>query len=71
MITTKKDIIDYLNMLFKKDGIQSLLERKLIKSTCYNNIKKLNTKNIDFHEFCSMLIDKYDDYIMFISICND
>ena len=27
--------------------------------------------NYDIIEYCSLLIDKHDDYIMFISICED
>lgn len=67
----KENIINYLSVLYQKNGIQSLLEKNLKKSKYYKYIKNLNTNNMDFHEFCSMLIDKHDDYIMYISICID
>tara|TARA_A100001035_G_C27691017_1_gene457805 strand:- start:6 stop:227 length:222 start_codon:yes stop_codon:yes gene_type:complete len=71
MIDEKENIINYLQELYKKNGIKSLSDNNLKKTNYYSNIKKLNTKNIDFQEFCSILIDKHDDYIMYISICDD
>ena len=71
MIDEKENIINYLQELYRKNGIKSLSENNLKKTDYYNYIKKLNTKNIDFQEFCSILIDEHDSYIIYISVCDD
>ena len=71
MIDEKENIINYLQELYRKNGMKSLSENNLRNTNYYNYIKKLNLKNIDFQEFCSILIDKHDDYIIHISVCED
>ena len=68
------NILEQLNKLYSNGGICNMNNRNLIQAGIYNDIMTLIQKekiNYDILEYCSILIDKYDDYIINISICND
>jgi len=68
------NLLDQLKKLYSNGGISNINNRNLIQAGIYNDIMTLIQKekiNYDIIEYCSILIDKYDDYIKFISICND
>lgn len=71
MDKVKIQIINYLNMIFNTEGVYGLSEKKLKFSNYYKNILELNVNNLDFQEFCCKLIDREDDYIIHISVCDD
>ena len=54
-----------------KGGVSALTDKALKSSKYYDETVKLNKKKIDIEEFCCLLINREDDYIMYISICND
>ena len=61
---------ELLNILNTK-GVSGLTDNALKNSKYYHILKNLNIKNLDIEEFCCKLIDRIDDYIMYISICSD
>tara|TARA_B100000242_G_C42659518_1_gene309591 strand:- start:85 stop:300 length:216 start_codon:yes stop_codon:yes gene_type:complete len=68
------NLLDNLKKLYSNGGISNINNRNLIKFGIYNDIMELMQKekiNYDIIEYCSLLIDKHDDYIMYISICED
>ena len=67
-------LISKIEELFYSGGFSNLNIPNLKKHNIYNEILELIQKNeikYDITEYCSILIDKYDDYIMYISICED
>lgn len=52
-------------------GVSGLTKDALKTKTYYNTLVKLNKKNLDMEEFCYTILDRVDDYIMYISICSD
>ena len=68
------NLINELKNLYNKGGISNITYENLVKNDIYNDvITCLEVEKIkyDVLEYCSLLIDKHDDYIMYISICND
>lgn len=68
------NLLNNLKKLYSNGGISNINNRNLIKFGIYNDIMELMQKekiNYDIIEYCSLLIDKHDDYIMYISICED
>ena len=68
------NLLEQLKKLYSNGGICNLNNRNLIQAGIYNDIMILIKKEkikYDILEYCSILIDKYDDYIHYISICND
>ena len=68
------NLINELKNLYNKGGISNITYENLVKNDIYNDvITCLEVEKIkyDVIEYCSLLIDKHDDYIMYISICND
>lgn len=63
----EKEILTILNT----KGVSGLTDNALKDKTYYNKLIKLNKKNLDMEEFCCKILDREDDYIMYISICND
>ena len=68
------NIINELKKIYFEGGITNLTNRNLIKCKIYNDVVtllQLEKNNYDIMEYCSIIIDKHDDYIEYISICND
>ena len=68
------NLITELKKLYSEGGISSINHKNLIKNNIYNDVITLiqmEKINFDVIEYCSILIDKYDDYIINISICDD
>ena len=57
--------------ILNKRGVSALTDKALKTSKYYDKIVKLNKKKLDIEEFCCLLLNREDDYIMYISICND
>lgn len=57
--------------ILNKRGVSGLTNKALKSSNYYDEIVKLNKKKLDIEEFCCLLLNREDDYIMHISICND
>lgn len=64
-------IINFLNSIYETHGICGLNEKKLMSSKLFEDILMLNRNKMDLQEFCCKLIDRDDDYIIYISVCND
>ena len=68
------NLINELKNLYNKGGISNITYENLVKNDIYNDIitcLEVEKIKYDVLEYCSLLIDKHDDYIMYISICND
>ena len=52
-------------------GVSGLTNNALKSKPYYNRLVKLNKKNMDMEEFCCNILNRVDDYIMYISICSD
>ena len=63
----EKELLTILNT----KGVSGLTHDALKSKPYYNKLTKLNKKNLDMEEFCCKILDREDDYIMYISICND
>ena len=61
---------ELLNILNTK-GVSGLTDNALKKSKHYQTLKNLNVKHLDMEEFCCNILNRVDDYIMYISICSD
>jgi len=61
---------ELLNILNTK-GVSGLTDKALKNSKHYKTLKSLNVKNLDMEEFCCNILNRVDDYIMYISICYD
>ena len=64
-------IINFLNSIYETHGICGLNEKNLKSSKLFEDILRLNKNKMDLQEFCCKLIDRDDDYIIYISVCND
>lgn len=65
------NLINELKTLYSEGAITY---RNLIQCRIYNDVVTLlqfEKINYDIIEYCSILIDKHDDYIEYISKCND
>ena len=68
------NLITELKNLYSEGGISNINYRNLITKGIYNDVITLiqyEKNNYDIIEYCSMIIDRHDDYIINISICND
>lgn len=68
------NLIKELKNLYSEGGISNINYNNLIKNGIYNDVitlLQMEKFNYDIIEYCSMIIDKHDDYIINISICND
>ena len=68
------NLIKELNELYIKGGISNINFRTLIGNNIYNDvITCLDSEPIRYEilEYCSILINKHDEYIINISVCND
>lgn len=68
------NLIKELKTLYSNGGISNINNKNLIQCGIYNDIVTLIQKekfNYDIIEYCCMIIDKHDDYIIWISICDD
>ena len=68
------NLIKELKTLYSTGGVSNINYRNLIQCGIYNDIVTLlqfEKINYDIIEYCCMIIDKHDDYILWISICND
>ena len=68
------NLINELKKLYIEGGISNINYKNLIKKEIYNDIMTiihLEKHNYDVIEYCSILIDRHDDYIIYISSCND
>ena len=67
-------MIDILKKIYNNDGISGFRIDNLTKYNIYNLIlKKMHQEKhtYDLDEYCCILIGEEDNYIMYISICND
>ena len=68
------DLEDKLFVLYKNEGFNGFTLSNLQKHDLLNDINKLlrNEKyKYDIDHYCSILLSIEDDYITFISICDD
>lgn len=68
------NLITELKKLYSDGGISYINYKNLVKNNIYNDVITLiqmEKFNYDVIEYCSILIDKHDDYIINISICDD
>ena len=63
----KTELLNILNT----NGVAGLTDNALKKSNHYQTLRYLNVKNLDMEEFCCNILNRVDDYIMYISICYD
>tara|TARA_B100000676_G_C18010803_1_gene806560 strand:+ start:279 stop:491 length:213 start_codon:yes stop_codon:yes gene_type:complete len=68
---SQRNIFYFLSDIYDKYGITGFTENKLKLSDLYEEIVSLNKNKMDLQEFCCKLIDREDDYIIYISVCND
>ena len=71
MNSQQMKIINFLNRTYENHGICGLNEKNLKSSKLFEDILRLNKNKMDLQEFCCKLIDRDDDYIIYISVCND
>ena len=68
------NLLNEIRTLYNNGGIPNINHKTLIENNIYNSViscLELEKIKYDIIEYCAMLIDKHDDYIMYISICND
>ena len=67
-------INEKLNELYNKNGFKAFTKENLTYHNIYNdiiNLMKNEKYKYDIDEYCSKIIDKEGDYIIYISVCND
>jgi hypothetical protein len=67
----KIDTINYLKKLYDQYGIKGLDKRNLLGTPYFEYIINNKKNYMDVQEYCCYLLDKEDEYIIYISICND
>jgi hypothetical protein len=67
----KKEIIQFLNEIYNQNGISGLKKNNLIGTKYFNYLLKNKKYYMDIEEYCCELIGKSDEYIIYVSVCND
>lgn len=63
--------INYLKKLYEKHGIKGLDKTNLLGTQYFEYIINNKKNYMDVQEYCCYLLDKEDEYIIYISVCND